>query len=253
MELAITKGTTRTTGASRGFSRIAIPSSSYSSSSSASSFGLSRRIGVRVLMHRDLITCQFSRSLSQSKLKKYWRRLGQNSNNHQPASSSISTSPPPHRSSSPFSLSSPSFSSHCSSISSHSLRSLVSRLSSPALKDQDREREQFDPASSQALDGHPGFFSTPGMTISHRGPNTATHTTSYTAALAPNLGHSLCHHNSSGWASMPCKLDLFSPPLFVQEFFLFLSFFVTSLILTRLLEKFKHHNKNKLSLKSIFL
>ncbi|XP_051232524.1 rho guanine nucleotide exchange factor 18 isoform X1 [Dicentrarchus labrax] len=75
-----------------------------------------------------------------------------------------------------------------------------------ALKDRDREREQLGPASSQALDGHPGYFSTPGMTISPWGPSThptAAHTTSSTTASS--LGHSLRHHNSSG--SLPGEMD----------------------------------------------
>ncbi|XP_044056209.1 rho guanine nucleotide exchange factor 18 isoform X2 [Siniperca chuatsi] len=77
-----------------------------------------------------------------------------------------------------------------------------------ALKYRDREREQSGSASSQALDGHPGFLSTPGMTINPWGPSTqptATHTTSSTAASASSLGHSLCHHNSSG--SLPGEMD----------------------------------------------
>lgn len=184
MELAVTKGSTQTTGASKGCRRISKTSSSSSPSSSASSWGLSGHVGVRVLMHRDLITCRFFRSLPRSWLKKYWRRLGPKSNKHPPASSSSSL----------FSLSSP------SSSSSRFLRSPVSPLSSPALKDRDREWEHSGPASySQALDGHPGFLSTPGMTISPWGPSTqptAAHTTSSTAASS--LGQSFRHHNSSG-------------------------------------------------------
>ncbi|XP_070764989.1 rho guanine nucleotide exchange factor 18 [Enoplosus armatus] len=77
-----------------------------------------------------------------------------------------------------------------------------------ALKDRDREREQLGSASSQALDGHPGFLITPGMTISPWGPSTqltAAHTTSSSAASASSLGHSLRHHNSSG--SLPGEMD----------------------------------------------
>ncbi|XP_039984340.1 rho guanine nucleotide exchange factor 18 isoform X2 [Xiphias gladius] len=77
-----------------------------------------------------------------------------------------------------------------------------------ALKDRDRERDQAGPASSQTLDGHPGFLSAPGMTICQWGPNTqltATHTISSTAAPASSLGHSLRHHNSSG--SLPGEMD----------------------------------------------
>ncbi len=194
MELAVTKGATQTTGASKGFSRISKPSSS----SSASSWSLSRRVGVQVLMHRDLITCRFFRSPPRSWLKKYWGRFGQEPNKHPLASSSLSSSSPLRWSSSPFSLSSLHFSSCSSSVSPHSLRSPVSHLSSPALKDRDREREQCGSASSQALDGHPGFLCTPGMTISPWGPSTSSHTTSSTAASASSLGHSLRHHNSSG-------------------------------------------------------
>ncbi|XP_076582434.1 rho guanine nucleotide exchange factor 18 isoform X2 [Chaetodon auriga] len=76
-----------------------------------------------------------------------------------------------------------------------------------ALKDRDRERD-LGPASSQALDGHAGFLSTPGMTISPWGPSTqptAAHTPSSTAAPASSLGHSLCHNSSSG--SLPGEMD----------------------------------------------
>ncbi|XP_034386005.1 rho guanine nucleotide exchange factor 18 isoform X3 [Cyclopterus lumpus] len=65
----------------------------------------------------------------------------------------------------------------------------------------DREREHSGLASSHALDGHSGFHSTPGMTISLWG--TSTHTTSFTAPSS--LGHSLRHHNSSG--SLPGEMD----------------------------------------------
>ncbi|CAJ1060618.1 rho guanine nucleotide exchange factor 18 isoform X1 [Xyrichtys novacula] len=77
-----------------------------------------------------------------------------------------------------------------------------------ALKDREREREQSGPASSQGLNGHPGFLSTPGMTISQWGPTsqpTATHTTSSTAAPSFSAGHSLRHHSSSG--SLPGEMD----------------------------------------------
>ncbi|XP_039666974.1 rho guanine nucleotide exchange factor 18 isoform X1 [Perca fluviatilis] len=70
-----------------------------------------------------------------------------------------------------------------------------------ALKDRDREREHSGPASSQALDGHPGFHSTPGMTISPWGPSTQ-YTSSTTAS---SLGHSLRHRNSLG--SLPGEMD----------------------------------------------
>ncbi len=196
MAQAVTKSTTRTTGASIGCSRKAKPSRSSSPSSSASSWGLSGRVGVRVLMHRDLITCRFFRSLPRAWLKKYWGQLARESDKNVPTSLS-----PPHRSSSPFSLSSPASSSRSSSVSSHFLCSLVSHLSSPALKERDREREQSGPTSSQALDGHLGYLSTQGMTISQWGPSTqltAAHTTSSTAALSSSLGQSLRHHNSSG-------------------------------------------------------
>ncbi|XP_049443520.1 rho guanine nucleotide exchange factor 18 isoform X2 [Epinephelus fuscoguttatus] len=75
-----------------------------------------------------------------------------------------------------------------------------------ALKDWDREREHSGPASSQALDGHPGLLSTPGMTISAWGPSTqptAAHSTSSTAASS--FGQSLRHDNSSG--SLPGEMD----------------------------------------------
>lgn len=77
----------------------------------------------------------------------------------------------------------------------------LQRFLSTALRDSFRERQQLDPASSQALDGPPGSTPTPGMTISHRGPSsqpTAASSTGSSAALAPNFGHSLCHHSSSG-------------------------------------------------------
>ncbi|TMS20847.1 Rho guanine nucleotide exchange factor 18 [Larimichthys crocea] len=76
------------------------------------------------------------------------------------------------------------------------------------LKDRDREREQLGPASSQVLDGHQGFLTTPGMTISPWGSSTqptAAHTTSSTAASASSFGHSLHHNNSSG--SLPGEMD----------------------------------------------
>ncbi|KAM9849059.1 rho guanine nucleotide exchange factor 18 [Aulostomus maculatus] len=79
---------------------------------------------------------------------------------------------------------------------------------SPNLASKDRDREQEQSALSQTLDGHPGFFSTPGMTISLRGPSTqpaATHNTISTAAPTSSLGHSLYHHNSSG--SLPGEMD----------------------------------------------
>ncbi|XP_028442929.1 rho guanine nucleotide exchange factor 18 isoform X2 [Perca flavescens] len=68
-----------------------------------------------------------------------------------------------------------------------------------ALKDRDREREHSGP--SQALDGHPGFHSTPGMTISPWGPSTQ-YTSSTTAS---SLGHSFRHRNSLG--SLPGEMD----------------------------------------------
>ncbi|XP_040039482.2 rho guanine nucleotide exchange factor 18 isoform X2 [Gasterosteus aculeatus] len=66
-----------------------------------------------------------------------------------------------------------------------------------ALKD--REREHSGQASSQPLDGHPGFHSTPGMTVSLWGPS------SQSATAASVLGHSLRHHNSSGF--LPGEMD----------------------------------------------
>lgn len=92
-------------------------------------------------------------------------------------------------------------SSHLSSVSPL-LFSTLSPLTSPALRDSFREREQLNPASSHALDGPPGSTPTPGMTISHRGEPTAASSTSSSAALAPNFGHSLCNHSSSGWESL---------------------------------------------------
>lgn len=111
---------TKTTGAPKACSRIA------KTSSSSSSWGLSRRFGVRVLMHRDVITCRFFRSLPRSWLIKSWGRLGHESNEHLLASSSLSSSSPLSWSSSPFSLSSPHFSSCSSPVPSPFFRSPVS-------------------------------------------------------------------------------------------------------------------------------
>ncbi|XP_074524304.1 rho guanine nucleotide exchange factor 18 [Halichoeres trimaculatus] len=77
-----------------------------------------------------------------------------------------------------------------------------------ALKDRDREQEQWGPASSQALNGHTGFLNTPGMTNSQWGSSsqpTAAHSSSSTAATSSSLGHSLHHHSSSG--SLPGEMD----------------------------------------------
>ncbi|XP_053286158.1 rho guanine nucleotide exchange factor 18 isoform X2 [Pleuronectes platessa] len=83
-----------------------------------------------------------------------------------------------------------------------------SGFSNLALKDRDRERDQAGPDPSQTLDGHSGLLFYPGMTISHWGPYahlTVAHTTSSFAAPASSLGHSLCHHSSSG--SLPGEMD----------------------------------------------
>ncbi|KAM4738432.1 rho guanine nucleotide exchange factor 18 [Anableps anableps] len=78
-----------------------------------------------------------------------------------------------------------------------------------ALKDRDREKEQAGTAGSQAADGHRGFPSVPGMTVSSFGPNTqpssASLNSSFAAALACSVGPSLCHHSSSG--SLPGDMD----------------------------------------------
>ncbi|CAG5860905.1 unnamed protein product [Menidia menidia] len=167
--------TSQTMGSSRACSRSGKPPPP---SSSASSWGLSGRLGVRVLMHRDMITCRFFRSLPRSWLKKYWGRLGRDSKK--------SSSPPLRWSSSPFSLPAP-----------HFLPSPLSPVSLPALKDRDREK---DPAASQAPDGPRGFPSGPGMTISVWGPQlTAAHSSS------SSFGHSLHHPHSSG--SLPWEMD----------------------------------------------
>uniref|UniRef100_A0A3Q2P0J3 Rho/Rac guanine nucleotide exchange factor 18 n=1 Tax=Fundulus heteroclitus TaxID=8078 RepID=A0A3Q2P0J3_FUNHE len=116
-------------------------------------------------MHRDIITCRFYRSLPRSWLKKYWVQLRRDSDE---ASSS-----PRRWSSSPFSLSSPRLSPCPPAAPSHFLRSPLSRLSLPALKDRDREKDQAGTAAaSQAADGHRGFASVPGMTVSSCGPST---------------------------------------------------------------------------------
>lgn len=195
MERAVTKSNGKSTSqakwASEACSRVAKPSSSRSSS--ASSWGLSGHVGVRVLMHRDLITCRFFRSLPRSWLKKYWGQLGQESNKQRLTSVSLS---PLRWSSSPFSLSSLCSSSCSSSVPSQCLRLPVCRLFSPALKDRDRERELSGAVQSQTLDGHPGF-PTPGMTVSQWGPPAA-HNTSSTLAPGFNLSHSLRYNSSSG-------------------------------------------------------
>ncbi|KAM7012415.1 rho guanine nucleotide exchange factor 18 [Tautogolabrus adspersus] len=72
-----------------------------------------------------------------------------------------------------------------------------------ASKERDREQEQ-----SQALNGHPGFLITPGMTISQWGPCsqlTASHHLSSSAATSSSFGHSLRNHNNSG--SLPGDMD----------------------------------------------
>ncbi|XP_008303146.1 uncharacterized protein LOC103374776 isoform X2 [Stegastes partitus] len=77
-----------------------------------------------------------------------------------------------------------------------------------ALRDRDRERDQAGPAASQALDGHRGFLSPPGMTVSSWGSSTqptAAQTSSSSAAPASSLGHSLHHNSSSG--SLPGEMD----------------------------------------------
>ncbi|TWW57944.1 Rho guanine nucleotide exchange factor 18 [Takifugu flavidus] len=74
-----------------------------------------------------------------------------------------------------------------------------------APRDQDREHEQTDPVSSQALDGHPAVPGAPGMTIGPRGTNAHPHTSSSCAAPPLSVGLSLCHHSSSG--SLPGEMD----------------------------------------------
>lgn len=198
MELAVT-GNSRKTKRTSKCPRIARPPSPSSSpSSSASTWGLSGHVGIQVLTHRDLITCRFFRSLPRSWLKKYWGQLGEKSNKHL---FSFLSSSARHRSSSPFSLSSYCFPSCPPSVPARSLCSPISRLSSPALKDRDRERDQAGSASSQSLDGHPCPLCAPGMTIGQWGPNaqlTATHTSCSTASTTSSLGHSLHHHSGSG-------------------------------------------------------
>lgn len=191
MDLTGAKEAGKTVRASKGASKTARASSL---SFSASSWGLSGRVGVRVLMHRDMITCRFYRSLPRSWLKKYWGQLGKDSNK--------SPSLPLRWSSSPFSLSSPRLSPCTSSIQSHFLRSPVSRLSFPALKDRDREKDQAGKDLAQAADGHRGFSGIPGMTVSSFGTSTqpsASLSSSFAAAPACSVGPSLRHHSSSGW------------------------------------------------------
>ncbi|MEQ2164014.1 hypothetical protein GOODEAATRI_002149 [Goodea atripinnis] len=189
MDLTVVKEAGKTVRASKGASNTA---RAFSPSFSASSWGLSGHVGVRVLMHRDMITCRFYRSLPRSWLKKYWGQFGKDSNK--------SSYSPLRWSSSPFSLSSPRLSTCSSNIQSYFLRSPVSRLSFPALKDRDREKDQAGTAASQAADGHRGFPSVPGMTISSFGPSTH-----LSASFNSSFGTSLRHHSSSG--SLPGDMD----------------------------------------------
>ncbi|MEQ2313576.1 hypothetical protein AMECASPLE_003363 [Ameca splendens] len=69
-----------------------------------------------------------------------------------------------------------------------------------ALKDRDREKDQAGTAASQAADGHRGFPSVPGMTISSFGPSTH-----LSASFNSSFGTSLRHHSSSG--SLPGDMD----------------------------------------------
>lgn len=183
MALAVRKKLSQNASSSKSCSRNAKPSTSYS----PSSWG---RMGVRILMHRDLLTCRFFRSLPRSWLKKFWGR--QQSNKHHSTSSSFSSSHSQHWSSSHYCISSPC----CSSSSCVLSSSPVFHFCTPAIKDRDRERES---SSSQALDGHPSGSSVPGMTIFPRGPNAspaAAHSSS--TATASSAGHRLRHHSSSG-------------------------------------------------------
>ncbi|MEQ2205202.1 hypothetical protein XENOCAPTIV_003852, partial [Xenoophorus captivus] len=189
MDLTVVKEAGKTVRASKGASNTA---RAFSPSFSASSWGLSGHVGMRVLMHRDMITCRFYRSLPQSWLKKYWGQFGKDSNK--------SSYSPLRWSSSPFSLSSPRLSTCSSNIQPYFLRSPVSRLSFPALKDRDREKDQAGTAASQAADGHRGFPSVPGMTISSFGPSTH-----LSASFNSSFGTSLRHHSSSG--SLPGDMD----------------------------------------------
>lgn len=185
MDVAVAKNTGKPTGASRVCPRT-VKSSSRSFSSS--SCRLSGHVGVRVLMHRDMITSRFFQSLPRSWVKKYWSRLGKDTDK--------SSASPLHWSSSPFSVSPPRLSSHSSSIRSRLLRSPVSRLSFPALKDRDREKDQAGTATSQALDGRRP--SVPGMTLGLCGPSTsAAQSTSSTLVPACSAGHGLRHNSSS--------------------------------------------------------
>lgn len=188
MDVAAAKGH-RTAGA-KAFSRTV-----KTPSPSASSWGLSGRVGVRVLMHRDMIARRFLRSLPRSWLNKYWARCGQNS----PKSSSS----PLRWSSSPFSLSSPRFSSRSSSLPSHFLRSPVSRLSFSALRDRDREKDQAGPGASQALDGHRGFPGAPGMTVGLLGPSSQLSAVQFSCSSSSSTC-SLPQHANSGWAHFFC-------------------------------------------------
>ncbi|XP_026013525.1 rho guanine nucleotide exchange factor 18 isoform X2 [Astatotilapia calliptera] len=96
--------------------------------------------------------------------------------------------------------------------SSKNKRDTLPKLSSSgspnlALKDRDREWDQAGPAASQALDGHRGSFSGPGMTISALGSSasqTALATSTSTAATS-SIGHNLHYNNSS--ASLPGEMD----------------------------------------------
>ncbi|XP_030584092.1 rho guanine nucleotide exchange factor 18 [Archocentrus centrarchus] len=77
-----------------------------------------------------------------------------------------------------------------------------------ALKDWDREQDQAGPSGYQALDGHRGLLSAPGMTISQLGfstSQTVALTTSTSTASTSSLGYSLHYNSSSG--SLPGEMD----------------------------------------------
>lgn len=184
MELVVAKRACQTKGTSTACSRAV---KQPSPASPASSWGLTGRVGLRVLMHHDVITCRFFRSLPRSWLRQNWGRVGRDSK-------SLFSSPL-RWSSSPFTLSSSRLP-RSPSVSSDYIQSPVSRLSFPALKDRDREQDQAGPAGFQALDGHRGLLSAPGMTVSPLGLSTSQTAANTSTASTSSVG--LRYNSSSG-------------------------------------------------------
>ena len=184
MELGAFKGPNRVASGAR--SRAKLPKhppflSSTTSSSSSSSRGLSERRGIRMLMHRDPLTCHFLGSLPRPWLKKCCQLGGQQPDRkpRAAAASSSSFSCPADWLFSRLSLSSP---------------APPSLHAPPVPRGVDGEpREQPGRASLQTADGLSGSPRSPGMTSVPRGSS------SQPFSYASSLGFSL-RHNNSGWA-----------------------------------------------------